>query len=244
MTVTFKRYGYLTGLVALLLLIGSAQATTRVITFNNNTGQNANDLHVEFVQGTTAVPDLPSQNYGAFPNENGSGTSTINFSGGTVNNNGSTAIRFRNGSSRITVKKWWWTLNGRRIGRIMSERNLAMATFDQLNIRPGEYATVAVYAAAQLDKDTIFELKYSITTPDGTSYDMPAMELVVPAGNDLHQQSLAVPLTERGAYHLTYSATNLETGEEVSTGDATLMVDDGINVLPEPIQSEEPTQTP
>ena len=58
-------------------------SANRVFTFVNNTGQDANDLHIEFRQGVTPV--LVNNSYGAFSNQSGGGSGKIDFDGGTVN---------------------------------------------------------------------------------------------------------------------------------------------------------------
>src|SRR5687768_6087551 len=111
--------------LAVLFLSGSDAwaASTRRITFPNNSGVAVNDLHVEFVQGVTPHP--PGGPFGPFPNENNGGTSKVDFSGGVVPIGGNAAITFTSTSSRITIKRWWWTLNGNRVGAIMGEKAVA-----------------------------------------------------------------------------------------------------------------------
>ena len=112
--------------------IAAQASANRVFRFVNNTGQNANDLHVEFRQGVTPV--LVSNSYGAFSNQSGGGSSRIDFDGGTVNVGAATDIRFSSGANQITVEKWHWTLNGRQIGRIQSSRDLQVQHIRQVQI--------------------------------------------------------------------------------------------------------------
>ena len=104
----------------------------RVLSFVNNTGQDANDLHVELIQASTPV--LGNNSYGAFPNQSGGGSTRIDFDGGTVNAGAATSIRFSSASPQITVKKWWWTLNGRQIGRRNTSRDLQVQNIRQIQI--------------------------------------------------------------------------------------------------------------
>jgi len=105
-------------LFIILIATGVAMAgATRQFTFNNNTGRAANDLHIEFKQAVEPVAGATG-NYGPFPNAQGSGTSKVDFDGGTVVNGGSASIKFKTGSSKITIKKWWWTRDGVRIGHV------------------------------------------------------------------------------------------------------------------------------
>lgn len=124
-------------LFVVLIFTGMAMGgATRRFTFDNNTGQAANDLHIEFKQAVEPVPGTTGD-YGPFPNVEGSGTSKLDFDGGTVADGGSAAISFKTTSSKITVKRWWWTKDGRRISRIHTRvggRNLPLnVQFHQLD---------------------------------------------------------------------------------------------------------------
>ena len=96
-------------------------------TFSNDTGRAANDLHIWFSQSVTAVQDRPSGDYGAFGNCADNGTSSPEFDNGTVAADSTTTIRFTNTGS-MTIKKWYWTWNGRRIGKV--HRGSPMAVSD------------------------------------------------------------------------------------------------------------------
>ena len=77
---------------------------------------------------------LVNNSYGAFSNQSGGGSGRIDFDGGTVNAGAATSIRFSSTSNQITVKSWWWTLDGRRIGRIQSSRDLQVQHTRQIPI--------------------------------------------------------------------------------------------------------------
>jgi hypothetical protein len=215
--------------VVLLSSTDAWAASTRRITFRNNTGVAVNDLHVEFVQGVTPHP--PGGPFGPFPNENGGGTSKVDFSGGAVANGGNAAITFTSTSSRITVKRWWWTLNGARVGAIMGEKALAMVHLDHDALRPGEIATINFLAMADFDKDASFTVTYSITFPNGDTQTMPPVVLDVAAGQEVHQQLLSGPVFDMGTYTLNYIGVD-EVSGEVTEGSSTLVVDSGTRPRP------------
>ena len=218
--------GALTALLFTVLAGADAwAASTRRITFKNNTGQAVNDLHVEFVQAST--PNPPGGPFGAFPNENGSGTTKIDFSGGVVPKNGSTSITFTSSSSRIKVKRWWWTLDGVRVGSIQGEKVLAIVGFDQDSLRLSELATISLDGMADFGLDAKLAVNYTIATPSGASFSLGPVALEIGAGQETHQQLLAGPLTELGTYTLTYSAVDEETGDVVSEGTSAVAVDSG-----------------
>ncbi len=212
--------------LALVVLTGDAWATTRKITFKNNTGRAANDLHVEFVQASTPSP--AGGPFGAFPNENGGGTTKVDFSGGAVPNNGQTSITFTSTSSRIRVKDWWWTWNGVKIGALQHEKTLAMVNFNQDFLRMGEMATVDVLAMADLGLDANLSVSYTLTAPSGVTTNFGPINLVVPAGQELNQQLLAGPVSEFGTYTVTYETVDQETGDIVTEGSSTVVVDSGV----------------
>jgi len=103
------------GLLAVLPWAVSAD-TTQPFTFTNTTGKQVNDLHVEFRQAVTPQP--PAGPYGPFTTQSGGGTSRVDFKGGTVAAGGSATITFTSSASQITIKQWWWTINGVREGAV------------------------------------------------------------------------------------------------------------------------------
>jgi hypothetical protein len=105
------------GFAVLLLVLATAlvaQAGTKNYTFTNDTGQFANDLHIEFNQAVTQNPDPPSP----FNTSSGSGTATVDFSGGNVAINGHVQCQFTTTGSGPTIKRGWWTHNGTNIGNL------------------------------------------------------------------------------------------------------------------------------
>lgn len=213
--------------VALVVLTGADAwaASTRKITFKNKTGQAVNDLHVEFTQGSTPHP--PGGPFGAFPNENGGSTTKIDFSGGVVPKDGSTSITFTSTSSRIKVQRWWWTLDGQRVGPIQREKHLAMVNFNQDFLRVGEIATIELYGVAEDLLDSKLTVNYTVVTPSGATLNLGPVDVTIPAGMELNQQLLAGAVSELGTYTLTYETVDLETGDVVSEGSSTLVVDSG-----------------
>lgn len=214
-----------------------AGSATRPIKFTNKSGKDANDLHIEFVQGVTPQP-APIGPYGPFRGQSGSGGNKIDFNAGMVKAGDSAEITFTSTSPKIKIRRWWWTLDGKRIGDVMAERHVASLGFDQGFIKPGEIASVELYTAAAADKDDAFKVSYSVTTPTGDTISLPDVTLIVAAGEESHQQLWAVPLDQLGAYTLNYSVVDLADGTEVMVGDSTLVVDEGHGVLPMPIQEE------
>ncbi|HEV7503606.1 MAG TPA: hypothetical protein VGS07_01715 [Thermoanaerobaculia bacterium] len=109
----------LLSLVLLALLPWAVSAdSTQELTFTNTTNKKVNDLHVEFGQAVTPQP--PAGPYGPFTGQSGGGTSKVDFKGGTVAAGGSATITFTSSANQITVKRWWWTLDGRRVGAVQT----------------------------------------------------------------------------------------------------------------------------
>lgn len=91
-----------------------ARAGTKQYTFTNNTGQPANDLHIEFNQAVTFTPNPPAP----FTVSAGSGTANVDFSGGSVAAGGVVVVSFTTSGSGPTIKRGWWTLNGQSLGNL------------------------------------------------------------------------------------------------------------------------------
>ncbi len=109
----------LLGASVLLSATSLSLAGSRKIRFQNKTGQDVNDLHVETKQGVTITSKSP------FTRDSGvSGGSKHDFSDGTVAKEpvggppNEAVIEFDSGSPDITIKKdgWWWTKDGDRVG--------------------------------------------------------------------------------------------------------------------------------
>jgi len=105
-------------LSALLVLCVAdvASATSKTFTFTNKEGQDADDLHVELKQASDPVKNPTTRKFGEFTNHEATSGNNHKFDGGTVKNNKATSIEFDSTSSRITVKTWWWSKGGRRLG--------------------------------------------------------------------------------------------------------------------------------
>ncbi|SRR6266508_590053 len=113
--------GSLVALVALTVLLVSVatwagaagRASQKAFTFTNNEGQAVNDLHIEFGQAVKG-----KCRFGIFPNVQGQGTNVIDFSGSTIAAGASVQCGFRSSANRITIRQWWWTLDGQQVGTI------------------------------------------------------------------------------------------------------------------------------
>lgn len=125
------------GLFSLILLLAFSSTITqaqnkRSWTFTNNTGQAANDLHIELVVGTVPVNIVTNPADGVrraggvfseFP-ESGS-PSHHDYAGGRVANTGSITLQFKD---KTRPRRWWWTLDGNRIGDIQGPNSSSLAS--------------------------------------------------------------------------------------------------------------------
>ncbi len=199
--------------VALIAMVGAAQAADKKFPFKNDTGEEANDLHIEFDQGVT--PEKENGSYGAFDNYNSSpGSSSAEFDGGTVADGSTTKIRFNNTGPKITIKKWWWTKDGKRIGKIHKSMSCAAISFDQSLLRSGEILTMSAEAVG--GEDTGGELLISswVTLPDASDVWLAPISISVSPGESCTQQlfGLSSAGLESGEYTVHYVAEDLETG--------------------------------
>lgn len=106
----------LAALLGASLLLGSATlalAADRTVRFQNKTGQDVDDLHIETKQGVTITQKTP------FTGERGvNGGNKHNLYGGTVDKEppggppNEAVVTFESTSPDITIKKWWWTKGG------------------------------------------------------------------------------------------------------------------------------------
>lgn len=114
--------------LALILTLSSADAGSRTVRFQNKTGQDVDDLHIETKQGVTISTMTP------FTSDRGvDGGSKHNLHGGTVPKEpvggppNEATVKFTSTSPNITIKKWWWTLGGNarrdgaRVGRVKGD---------------------------------------------------------------------------------------------------------------------------
>ncbi len=99
-------------IVAVVLCGGSfAEAgAKRKVKFVNNTGKDVNDLHIELKQASEVTE------YDPFGSLQGDGTSRIDLKDGTVADGDSATLKFETTSNAIEIKKWWWTIDGKREG--------------------------------------------------------------------------------------------------------------------------------
>ena len=222
-------------LLTLLMCAASLVAhagSTRSIVFKNDTGKDANDLHVEFKQAVKLVP--PGGPYGAFRSENGSGTSKVDFRDGQVTNGNSTRITFTTTSSRISIRRWWWTYEGDRVGRVMGEIGFATVAFNQDALRLGETATVALQASGYADQTAEYRLEYRLLFPNGESLNIDPIDVAVGAGKTTHEQLWSAPLNQQGVYRLEFKTIDTQSGLVLSEGGSELLVDDGEGEMPKP----------
>jgi len=91
----------------------AAYNTEGVIEFTVDVKE-ANDLHIEFRHDATILDKGP------FRNVSGNATSNVDLSNPRQNLNQGDKVELEIGTtaSRIRIEKWWWTMNGLRIGSI------------------------------------------------------------------------------------------------------------------------------
>lgn len=219
---------------ALALNATSAFAASKKFTFPNKTGQQANDLHVEFDQGVT--PKLENNSYGAFSNYNSSpGSSSAEFDGGTVADKGNTAIRFENTGNKITIKKWWWTKDGERIGEIHKGFACAAMVFDQVQIRAGEVLTMSLESIGGERAHAEFMVSSWVMLPDRREIPLAPIWAEAGARNTCTQQifGLSSQGLASGEYVVEYFSEDLESGL-VTEGSSTLIIGEGCVEAVEP----------
>ena len=99
-------------LFTLIVILGhenTVSAAARVIKFTNKTGQNVDDLHLDFRTGAT----IDFTKTSPFNSERGNDkTSRHNLYGATIENGKSATVRITSNSTTIKLKKWWWTKGG------------------------------------------------------------------------------------------------------------------------------------
>ncbi|MAE69023.1 MAG: hypothetical protein CME06_00985 [Gemmatimonadetes bacterium] len=215
-------------LLTTLVVAGTAEAASKKLPFKNDTGQAANDLHIEFKQGVT--PKLEGGSYGAFDNYNSSpGSSSAEFDGGSVADGATTKIRFENGGPKITVKKWWWTKDGNRIGSIHTALAGASLSIDQTELNVGETVTVSAETVGDELSGGEFFIDWLVMLPDLSVMPMPPM-LLPPPGLGLTCQLQALTMNTGGLmpgpYEISYVAQSLESGE-VTEGTSALQLGHG-----------------
>ncbi len=215
-------------LLTTLVVAATAEAASKKLPFKNDTGQAANDLHIEFKQGVT--PKLESGSYGAFDNYNSSpGSSSAEFDGGSVANGATTKIRFENGGPKITVKKWWWTKDGNRIGSIHTALAGASLSIDQTDLNIGETVTVSAEAVGDELTGGEFLVDWLVTLPDQNVLGMPPL-LLPPPGLGITCELQAMTLRTNGLmpgpYEISYFAQSLESGE-ITEGTSAMQLGNG-----------------
>jgi hypothetical protein len=147
-SVLSNRSLFLKATILLSIVIGMmgaprALADDNRYTFSNDTGVAANDLHVWFNQSVTAVRDHDG-NYGAFGSCADNGSSSPEFDNGKVAADSNTTIRFTNTGS-MSIKRWFWTLDGERIGRI--HRGNPMAVSDVIPVDDIDFPSITMTSA-------------------------------------------------------------------------------------------------
>lgn len=104
------------GIIDTLKFVPTANsASTKTFVNTNRTA--VNDLHLELVQACFVDDSGPFGDY------NGGGTTTIDFSNpeNDIQQGGSAKIKLSSTSSRITIKQWWWTKDGVRVGPVNTQ---------------------------------------------------------------------------------------------------------------------------
>lgn len=211
-----------TGIVVALLSIFSVSsyaAATRTITFTNNTGQNANDLHIEFKQAAD------NKDAGAFGNINGDKTSKHDYSNGNVAAGANNTMKFETTSSRLTINRWWWTLDGKRIGEIQGEKQVAVMNIEQNNARMGDLITLGCSIFASMFEPLNIFVNWVLLSPSGMVVAEGSLPLNAPPGHEGSMQIPAGNYEEMGTYTLHYDA--MSDMGVMSEGTSTVVVDDG-----------------
>ena len=212
-------------IIGILFLLSTAAfaAKEKTFEFTNKTGQEANDLHIRFVQGAHPVPEIPGQNYGAFTDSSGAGSTSLDFEGGSVPDGGSTKIKFKTSSSKLTIKEWWWTWNGDRIGELHDGKNFAAAAFDQTNVNPSEVYTVTVYAEAEQFEPASFIINVFVFDTFGAPIFQTSRQIDLAPG-DVYEEQIFVGSAEgSGEQHVLYDVYDAVSNETMD-GDGTLFV--------------------
>ena len=147
-SVLSNRSLFLKATILLSIVIGMmapphALAADKLITFSNDTGRAANDLHVWFHQEVSAKRGSNGK-FGAFGDCKGNDTGSPEFDNGTVPSNGTTTIHFVN-TGTMSIKKWYWTWDGRRIGKV--HRGSPMAVSDVIPIDDIDVASITMTSA-------------------------------------------------------------------------------------------------
>ena len=112
------------GLVTALIQPSALASSKKKFTFENKTGQNVNDLHLEFGQAVDVVDE------GAFQTVNNNETGSPSLED-VDENDGDTPdapdalepgdtvkIKLKSSANKITLQSWFWTLDGQRVGNI------------------------------------------------------------------------------------------------------------------------------
>lgn len=108
-------------------------ASTREITFTNNTGQAVDDLHIEFQGKVMDWDDTKPHTFNS--DRHDAGSNKHNFYGTSIANGGSATMTFKNTSGDIVVNRWWWTsggsnvADGQRVGELKSDNNTNNLSF-------------------------------------------------------------------------------------------------------------------
>lgn len=235
MTKRSFEYATLRTLCLGVILFGVAavsSANELSLKFPNNSGKKANDLHLETKAHFKPLKDPVTHKYGNFVDGPTTSGNKADFSDGTVEKGKTTKIKFETTANKLTIKQWWWTWNGSRIGKIQKSLNLAMVSFDQREVGHGESVTVELFAASAVDSNGLFQIDYSVETPDGEVMSMPSIEVAVPEGKSLHRQLWAESLGSAGIYTIRFEAIDLDSGETLSSGSSTVTVDSGMHDPP------------
>ncbi|RJP37468.1 MAG: hypothetical protein C4547_05520 [Phycisphaerales bacterium] len=141
----------MTPVIVAVVLCGGTLAeagATRKVKFVNNTGKDVNDLHIELKQAC----DVPE--YEPFGTIQGDGTSRIDLKDGTVEDGESADLKFKTTSNAVEIKKWWWTIDGKREGNENKDNGTA-----ELSFSGGPAAGDGQVLVAISDRQNVFQTR-------------------------------------------------------------------------------------
>ncbi|MBX3118733.1 MAG: hypothetical protein KF784_06680 [Fimbriimonadaceae bacterium] len=190
-------------LLGISLLAAIASADTDSFTFKNNTGQDANDLHIEWSRG---VKVTKNDKFGKYTDTE---KSRSDFSKGEVKNGDSCEVTVTYDGTDPKVKSFYWTKDGKNIGNGSLKNDMSgvsMSSTDGLTTVTLSTAagTIRTYLPQDIRAgDTISGTV--IMTPDPTNQN-PGSTLtgtVVELGNSKHNSKNTTLIAGIGAVALT-----------------------------------------
>lgn len=172
-----RHLGKVVALASIIFFAGATVAlagSTTTKTFTNTTGQAVNDLHVEFNTAVTVESQDPA---GTFGDTSGEGTSSVDFSNGSVANGGSVKIKFKGAANSTRVKKWWWTNDGNRVGpKETASMDDVLGYLDAMDVAI-EANTMSIDSFFDVFYDTVGEIDTIVQRLGALETEMVALEL-------------------------------------------------------------------